>query len=360
MLTQRQRVHASIRRSGFDALPWQFDLTSLAADRLRKYLGVENLHQAIGDHIIMFGDVSPNAPTSTDLPPDCVRSEFGTVWRRAPQDRSTGDWGGMVSYPLHDPTLAGYTFPDATISGRCAHVPDLRRKHPDHFLIASGHGLWEHGWALCGFENYLGYVLSDQAFVEQVTDKLADFSCAATAQLKGMGIDGIRFGDDWGFQDRLMIPPDLWRKIFKPRYRRIFDAARAANLVVMMHSCGHLTEILPDLIDIGLQVLHPLQPEAMDVQYCHHHFGQDLSFWGALGSQSTLAIGTPADCRREAQHRLSLFHSGGYILAPAGAAPTETPPENHAAIVELAQSQLSRAGDPTGGLPPTQPKLIST
>ena len=78
----------------------------------------------------------------------------------------------------------------------------------------------------------------------------------------------------------------------------------------------------------------------MDVQYCHRHFGKDLTFWGALGSQSTLALGTPDDCRREAQHRLELFHAGGYILAPAGAAPTETPAENLAAIIEVAKAQL--------------------
>ena len=268
MLTPRQRVHASLRRSGFDALPWQFDLTSLAAERLAKYFGVEELRQATGDHIIMFSDTCPNPPVRQDLPPNCWRSEFGTVWGCAPQDRSMGDWGGMRSYPLHEPTLAGYIFPDGAIPGRWKHVPEIRSKHQDHFLIAHGHGLWEQGWALGGFENYLGYSLSDQAFVEEVTDKLADFSCAATTQLKGMGVDGIRFGDDWGFQDRLMIQPDLWRRIFKPRYRRIFDAARAADLVVMMHSCGNIIEILPDLIEIGLQVVHPLQPEAMDVEYC--------------------------------------------------------------------------------------------
>jgi uroporphyrinogen decarboxylase len=228
-------------------------------------------------------------------------------------------------------------------------VPEFRRRHADRFLVAAGHGLWEHAWALCGFQQYLEYAAGEPAFVEAVTEKLADFSCAVTAQLKGLDVDAIRFGDDWGFQDRLMMPPDTWRRLLKKQYRRIYAAARDAGLVVMIHSCGNITYILPDLIEIGVEVVHPLQPEAMDVAHCQREFGHDLSFWGGLGSQSTLPKCTPEDCRREARARLKLFAGGGYILAPAGAAPagaapTETPAANLAAIVEVAAAQM-------GGLP---------
>ena len=87
-------------------------------------------------------------------------------------------------------------------------------------------------------------------------------------------------------------------------------------------------------------VLHPLQPESNDVARCQREFGRDLSFWGALGSQSTIPFGTPDDVRREVRERLRLFHGGGYILAPAGAAPAETPAENILAIAEEARAQL--------------------
>lgn len=137
-----------------------------------------------------------------------------------------------------------------------------------------------------------------------------------------------------------MMPPETWRRLFKKQYKRIYAAARDAGLIVMIHSCGNITDILPDLIEIGVQVVHPLQPEAMDVAYCQREFGRDLSFWGGLGSQSTLPKGTPEDCRREVRDRLKLFERGGYILAPAGAAPTETPAENLAAIAEAAHAQL--------------------
>jgi uroporphyrinogen decarboxylase len=113
----------------------------------------------------------------------------------------------------------------------------------------------------------------------------------------------------------------------------------------MIHSCGNITDILPDLIEIGVQVVNPLQPEAMDVAACRRRFGKDLTFWGGLGSQSTIPHGTPEDNRREARKMLDLFAGGGYILAPAGAAPAETPPENIAAIVEVAKEQIESRGD---------------
>jgi len=168
-----------------------------------------------------------------------------------------------------------------------------------------------------------------------------EYSCKVTAQLAGVGIDGIRFGDDWGFQDRLMMRPELWRQLLKEGYRQIYGTARDVGLVVMIHSCGNITDLIPDLIEIGVEVVHPLQPEAMEVAYCQREFGKDLTFWGGLGSQSTLPHGSPAEVRAEVRQRLGLFAEGGCILAPAGAAPAETPAANIAAIVEAVRAQLA-------------------
>jgi len=183
--------------------------------------------------------------------------------------------------------------------------------------------------------------LADQpTFIEALNERLADCSCQVTAQLAGIGCDGIRFGDDWGLQQTLMIPPATWRRLFKPYYRRIYAAARSAGLVVMIHSCGNISDLLADLAELGVQVVHPFQPEAMDVVACRRDFGKDLAFWGGLGSQRSIPHGSADDNARAARRMLDLFAGGGYILAPAGAAPAETPPENLAAIVEVAQAQL--------------------
>jgi uroporphyrinogen decarboxylase len=339
-LTKRERVYAAIRRQPADAVPWQFDLTGAVADRLRAFYATDDLLAATGDHIV-WPQASAAAKAAHDEPGDgLVRDEFGVVWRRDARDRNVGDWGELHSVPLHEPDLSHYRFPDVSTRGPGDSVSATRHKYPDHFLVAGGEGLFERGWALCGFENYLTWLAGERAFIEELTEKLADHSCRVTAQLKGLGVDGIRFGDDWGVQHSLLISPELWRSLFKKHYRRIYDAARATGLVVMIHSCGDITAILPDLIEIGVEVVNPLQPEAMDVEFCRREYGRQLTFWGGLGSQSTIPRGTPDDNRREVRRMLSLFSDGGYILAPAGAAPAETPAENIAAIVKAAREQL--------------------
>lgn len=339
MLSKRERVHATIARRGLDAIPWQFDLTSAIVEKLKAFYGVDDLSETLGDHIA-WAPLQKPSTWRQPQDPDLVRDELGAVWRRSPRDYRIGDWGELVEYPLKSPFLKGYAFPDGSQSLRRDHVTAIRRKYPDHFIVAVGFGLFENGWALCGFENYLGYLAGEPQFIQELTEGLAEFSCAVTRQLAGLDVDAIRFGDDWGFQDRLMIRPELWRTTFKKHYRKIYEAARDAGLIVTIHSCGNITDILPDLIDIGVQVVNAFQPEAMDVAYCKRMYGSQLTFWGGLGCQSTLPFGTPNDVRREVRDRLQLFKNGGYILAPAGAVPTETPAENIAAIVELAKRQL--------------------
>ncbi len=339
-MTKRERVYAAIQRRPFDAIPWQFDLTSAVVARLKAYLKVDNVSAALDDHFVCAWMPDPEPAISEPVAAECCRDAFGAVWRREAADRSVGDWGGLVDCPLHDPNLKGYTFPDPLADAtRTRYIPASRREYPDHFLWIGGGGLFERGWAMCGFENYLGYVAGEEAFVEELTNRLGDYCCQEMSLLRGLGLDAVRFGDDWGFQNSLMVPPAAWRRIFKKHYRRIFQAAHDAGLIAMLHSCGKVEDIIPDLIEVGLDVLHPLQPEANDVVRCQREFGKDITFWGALGSQSTIPFGTAADVRREVRERLMLFHDGGYILAPAGAAPAETPAENIMAIAEEARAQ---------------------
>jgi uroporphyrinogen decarboxylase len=339
-MTKRERVYATIRRQPLDAIPWQFDLTSAVVARLRACLKTDQVPAALDDHFVCTGMSAPQPVSREPVPAGCYRDAFGAVWRREAADRSVGDWGGHVDYPLHEPSLNGYTFPDPLADPtRTQTIRAARQAYPDHFLWSGGGGLFEQGWALCGFENYLGYVAGEEGFVEEMTTRLADYCCLEMSLLKGLGLDAVRFGDDWGFQNSLMITPAVWRRVFKKHYQRIIQAAHAAGLIAMLHSCGRIEDIIPDLIEVGLDVLHPLQPEANDVARCQREFGRDITFWGALGSQSTIPLGTVADVRREVRDRLRLFHDGGYVLAPAGAAPAETPAENIIAIADEARAQ---------------------
>jgi uroporphyrinogen decarboxylase len=204
-------------------------------------------------------------------------------------------------------------------------------------------GLFERAWSLCGgFERYLYYLAAEIAFVEELTEKLTDYVCALVPQVAGMGVDGVRIGDDWGFQRNLMIRPEHWRRIYKKHYARIFNTIHEHGFITAMHSCGCLNKIIPDLIEAGLDIYHPLQPEAMDVAQARRDFGRNITFWGGLGTQTTLPLGTPEDVRREVRDRIALFRDGGYIMAPAGAISPETPVENVVAFIETARDQCRK------------------
>jgi len=334
-MTPRQRVAASIGRQPLDALPWQFDMTGAIRAKLRDYYATDDLLAATGDHLVWSGLGAPRGCSGPAPGPGLYRSEFGAVWRREARDARIGDWGDLVSYPLREPTLAGYALPDGAAPGRADGVPAARQQYPNHFLVVSGISLFEAAWALCGFENYLAHVMGEPEFVAELTERLADFQCAQIAQLEGLGADAVRLGDDWGFQERLMVRPEVWRHLFREPYRRVFEAAHRVCPFVMLHSCGNITDILPDLIEIGLDVVHPLQPEAMDVKHCQREFGRDITFWGGLGSQSTIPFGSPAEIRREVLRLAEeMARGGGYILGPAKALQPGTPVDNAAAVLE--------------------------
>jgi uroporphyrinogen decarboxylase len=340
-ITSRQRVLRTIHHQALDAVPWQMDLTRGIEKGLKQHYQTDDLITATGDHMVWVKPLLPPELVDASLEPGLVKGEFGDIWRMRDE---MGNWGELVHSPIPEPTLAHYTLPDPALAGRFSHVAGFRQKYPDHFLMVSLGGLFERAWSLCGgFEQYLFYLATEIPFVEELTEKLADYVCALVPQLADMGVDGVRIGDDWGFQHHLMIRADTWRKIYKPHYRRIFDTIHAHGFITAMHSCGNLTTLLPDLIEIGLELYHPLQPEAMDVAAVKRDFGREITFWGGLGTQTTLPLGTPADVRREVSDRIHLFQqSGGYILAPAGAISPETPVENVVAFIETAREQLLR------------------
>jgi uroporphyrinogen decarboxylase len=339
-LTPRERVLRAIRHQPVDAIPWQMDLTREIERGLKQHYKTDDLITACDDHIVWVKPLLPPSLADPNLPPGHVKGEFGDIWHMRDE---AGNWGELVYAPIPEPTLANYTIPDPALPGRFDHVPALRQKYPDRFFLVSLGGLFERAWSLCGgFERYLYYLAAEIAFVEELTEKLTDYVCALVPQVAGMGVDGVRIGDDWGFQRNLMIRPEHWRRIYKKHYARIFNTIHEHGFITAMHSCGCLNKIIPDLIEAGLDIYHPLQPEAMDVAQARRDFGRNITFWGGLGTQTTLPLGTPEDVRREVRDRIALFRDGGYIMAPAGAISPETPVENVVAFIETARDQCRK------------------
>ena len=152
-----------------------------------------------------------------------------------------------------------------------------------------------------------------------------------------MGVDLIWTGDDVGSQHAMLISPKMWRRIFKPRMANFIAELKAINPAVKVayHSDGTIVPIIPDLIEIGLDVLNPVQPACMDPAQLKREFGDRLCFWGTVDEQYTLPFGSPQDVEREIRQRLEgVGYNGGLIIGPTHHVQLDTPMENFWAMVQ--------------------------
>jgi uroporphyrinogen decarboxylase len=264
-----------------------------------------------------------------------VRDAYGGIWRQ-----DVRPWH-LEKPPLAEPSFAGYTFPEPESFFRPEWKEQARKTcaaNKNSFLVGNlGWGLFERSWNLRGFENVLVDSMTEPDFFAEVLDRLMHLYLAFVEYTADLPIDGILFGDDWGDQRGVILGPDRWRTFLKPRWARIYRAVHARGKIVMSHSCGSVADIIPDLIEIGLDVLESVQPEAagMNPYELKKKFGNKITFWGCLGSQSTIPRGTPAEIRAEVRRlKKEMSRGGGYILAPAKPLQPETPTENAAAVVE--------------------------
>jgi uroporphyrinogen decarboxylase len=258
-------------------------------------------------------------------------------WRTGWQDDGHG--AKTDAYPLaagYD-ALEGYAFPDPHQPGRFdAADARLRERGERYVLSAVWFTLFERLWMLRGFDRMLTDPYTDPSSFCRLRDRIVEYNLAIIDQWVQRGVDAVFFSDDWGCQRGLLMNPDDWRRYYLPSYRRLFARVRAGGAHVWMHLCGNVAAILPDLIEIGLNVLNPVQPQAMDVRSLARRYGGRLCFNGGVDVQGTLVRGTPDDVKREVHELVALFGSngGGYIGGTSHSVMPETPLDNVIAMYE--------------------------
>jgi len=324
IMNSRERINNTIDRKKTDRVAYSFDMTGYVANKLREHYGVKgDLPEFTGDDLLFVGFGAPGRNGG---------DEFG-VARDYNNDKNIGDWGSIVLYPLPVATLEGYIFPDGANPERFAGFDSEAMKAQGRFVIAGMTGLFDMCWFLRGFENYMMDMADGGGFAGRLMDKALEFNLGVLSKMPE-GVDGVRIGEDWGLQKGLIFGAPLWRKYLKPRLKIMYGAARKKGLRVFIHSCGDISELFPDIIELGVEVVNPVQPEAMDIARLKGEYGKYITMYGGLGSQSTLVYGSPADVAAEIEDRLELFADGGYILGPAGAVPTDAKIENAVALVD--------------------------
>jgi uroporphyrinogen decarboxylase len=193
---------------------------------------------------------------------------------------------------------------------------------------------------LRGVDQILLDVATSPDIAEYLFRRIADFYLQyvrRTLEAAGSGIDILMMGDDFGTQKGLFMSPDMWRRFLRPGFKAFVDLGREYGCKVAHHSCGSIKPIIPDLIECGLDILNPVQPDVadMDRQELKRRFGDRLSFHGSISIQRTLPFGTPDDVRNEVRERMhSLAPGGGFIFCTAHNIQADTPTENIVALFD--------------------------
>jgi len=241
------------------------------------------------------------APSPDDRP-SRGRDEWGAVWENV----GVCKLGEVKEYPLKDwSAFETFPIPDIHAPARWQPLAGARERAGDKFLLAAGISIYERVHFIRGLENTWADIYEAPEQLKRLIDVLVDMNLVAIEKYASAGADGYIFCDDWGLQDRLMISPEAWRQIWKPAYARIYKAAHAAGLLTFLHSCGYIVDILGDLIDVGLDVIHMDQQENMGLELLGSRFGGRITFFSCVDIQQTIAHGSldeiRAYCRKMVQ-----------------------------------------------------------
>jgi uroporphyrinogen decarboxylase len=214
--------------------------------------------------------------------------------------------------------------PTLTDPSRSLSLPaQVRAWHDVGWAVAGapphlGGKLFEAAYRLRGFQRFLLDLATSEPWVHYLLDQLTELLVHNVRLLAHAGVDVLLLDDDVAMPTGLVISPAMWRHFLKPRYTRAIRAARevAPDIVVFYHSDGDFSALLPDLIDVGVQVINPVQPDCMDALAIKRAFGDRLALWGTVRTANLWVRGTPDQIRREVKHRVETLGPEGLLLAP--------------------------------------------
>ncbi|MBM4046975.1 MAG: hypothetical protein FJ279_17875 [Planctomycetes bacterium] len=327
-MTPRETVLSAVQHRETDVIPYVLSIDPEVRQRLDAHYGGPD---KFPKHTAFFAGSGVNwrGPGPAPAPGTRFRDIFGVEWQQ-------GNIFHIVQPALREPSLKGYQFPTLVQDSDLPAVRQMCEKNKDRFT-SYGFGLtfWERAWALRGMDGILMDMVDAPAFVEELLDRLMQLHLDGLDKVLPLPVDSIRFGDDFGAQKGLIMGVRYWRKFIKPRLARMYGKARAAGKFVSIHSCGDNSEILGELIDLGVQIFNPSQPEANDLPALKKRYGKSITFEGGVGTQVTLPRGTPDQVREEVRRcRKMLGVGGGLILTTTKPLRPEVPTANAVAAVE--------------------------
>jgi len=343
-MTPRERVATALTRRVPDRVPKHASFTPFQMQQVREKTGHANPAEAFAFEC-RFADFRPlrEPPDfSRYLPPDLPPGTTSDEWGLTEKPGTFYHFTEYV-YPMAHLTsvdqLDDWPFPDYTPSYRFEGVPEeIAAWHEQGYFVSGSVGhIFETAWYIRSMEELFVDWWFNKPFANRVLDEIAERQLYKAVKYAQAGVDGLHIGDDVATQRAMLISPEAWREWLKPRWAKVIAAAKAVkpDLIVTFHSDGDVWAIIPELAEIGVDVLNPVQPECLDVAKVKREFGDRLAFWGGMGIQTTMPFGTPDDVRAEVRRLIAtLGDGGGLLIAPTHVLEPEVPWDNIVAFFE--------------------------
>lgn len=356
-MTSRERVIKALNFEEPDRVPIVANLTPQVAKRLGEamnlpyeaedsFLSTRISHTEIlvelGNDAVLIGACRAKDRPTIKLESGNLKDEWDLEYG------NVGIYMDVVERPLKNIStieeLDKFNFPDPLAEGRWDLAEKNANKYKkDYYIIGDMEAcLFELSWALIGLDKFLIDLTLEEPYIFELLDRVLEYSIISGKKMIDLGADMLWTGDDFGTQRGMMISPDMWSKYFKPRMKKMFDEFKAykPDIKIAYHSCGSIFPIIEGLKEIGLDVLNPVQPAAVDMELniLKEKFGKGLSFFGGIDVQEVLPRGTKEEIENEVKEKIKAGGvNGGYIVAPAHNIQPDTSNENVVTFFEAAK-----------------------
>jgi len=330
-MTLRDIIYAQIKHEETDFIPYEFRLERNIGNMLTEYFHSDEWRKNI-IYPFCYGpfdfDTWGVLRQIDSSDPSKKTDPFGCLWTQ------TEHISHLDRCAMHNVAPQDYVWPKIDEfygPERAARLQEWCKNLPNNqfSILNMGAGYWEHSWRLLGVEDALILTIDDPDTFDYILDHLDNMFHQFLDIMGPMPADAILLSDDWCDQRTCTMGIDRWRKHLKPRLEKIYKKIHDYGKIAITHVCGNVTPLLGDLVEIGLDVLESVQPEAMNPYEVKKQFGDKITFYGGLGCQHTLTYATPEEVRNEIrQLRREMSRCGGYILSSAKPINRVVPIEN--------------------------------
>ena len=353
-MTPRERVLTALRRTGRpDRTPFEISWGAFTPGLMKTFRD----RTGATDEPDEFFDFDTR---SVNLNPTRKQTDFRRCFDQAlPDDVVWDEWGygavrGSVEHfleyryhPLSECTtteqILEFDWPDVDAEYRFDGIAEKTSGYQKRGYAVTGElylTIFETAWLLRGMQNLLTDFYHNEALAHALCEKITELRVRQAVQYARAGVDILRLGDDVATQHGPMFSVDLYRRFLKERTRRIVAAAKGAksDLLVFMHSDGAVMDFIPEYIDIGIDIINPVQPECNDLAELGRTFGGRISFWGGIGTQTTMPYATPKEVTLKVAELVALLgRRGGLLIAPSHILEPDVPWDNVLAFIQAAK-----------------------